>query len=92
MVSIFRYLAERELSLIQKWPKAYPRAKHTEIYRFASGCGSEAEAIRRLNDLYYDVKADMEDCEKRLASIIRGLEAPAKAQPTAELQLLKSRV
>jgi len=52
--------------LIQKWPKAYPKAKHTNI--FPSYSWSEAETIRRLKSMLYDVKTDIEDCEKRLAS------------------------
>lgn len=84
IVGVFRYLAVRELALIHKWQKAYLKARHTHIYRFASGCGSKAEAIRRLNCLYYDVESDVAICEKRLASIIRQLEAPSKAQARAE--------
>jgi len=79
---VIRSFRDRELSLIQKWPKAYPKAKHTHIFPHYSW--SETETIRRLKSLLYDAKTDIEDCEKRLASVVRRLEAPAKGKAREE--------
>jgi 5-methylcytosine-specific restriction endonuclease McrA len=87
IADLIRSFGDRELSLIQKWPKAYPKAKHTHIFPHYSW--SETETIRRLKSLLYDVKADIEYCEKRLVSVIRRIEAPERERARRERKELE---
>lgn len=82
--ALVRDLGALELTLVKKWPIAYPEPKQKALDRFDWSCETETAAQYKLEALRYDVEADIEQCKKYLAYTIRKLEEPARAKASRE--------